>query len=327
MSTARRIRAPAGADAIAATSAAATTGANSALPTRPSTAGDATSAPGRASHIAIGHHVHVEAAFDRHVSRAEIERVRGSERAGARDEVAVEEPLEIRVDGEPLAVTMRTPGEDEALAVGFLAGEGLIAGTQDVVSAGLPEDLAANVVEVWTRSGLRRDPAVERRFYLSSSCGVCGKGALEFVRQEAPPSPPGAPIPRALVAGAPAEARRNQRSFERTGGLHATALFDPSGELLVLHEDVGRHNAMDKAIGAMLLEGRFPLPGVLACVSGRASFELVQKASLAALAGLVAVGAPSSLAVELARERGMLLCGFVRDGSFNVYSGAHRLSD
>ncbi|TMK61740.1 MAG: formate dehydrogenase accessory sulfurtransferase FdhD [Actinobacteria bacterium] len=269
----------------------------------------------------------MEAAFDRHVARADIERVRGRERGGARDDLAVEEPLEIRVDGAPLAVTMRTPGEDEALAAGFLAGEGLIEGPDDVLSAGPPEDLAANVVDVRTRSGLRRDPAGERRFYLSSSCGVCGKGAIEFVRQEAPPSPAGAPISRELVIRAPAEARRNQKSFERTGGLHATALFDPSGELLVLYEDVGRHNAMDKAIGAMLLRGRFPLPGVLACVSGRASFELVQKASLAALAGLVAVGAPSSLAVELARERGMLLCGFVRDGSFNVYAGAGRLAD
>jgi FdhD protein len=155
---------------------------------------------------------------------------------------------------------------------------------------------------------------------------VCGKGALEFVRQEAGPAPPGPPIHREVVAGAPEEARRRQRSFERTGGLHATALFEPGGELLVLHEDVGRHNAMDKAIGSLLLGGRFPLPGVFACVSGRASFELVQKASLAGLAGLVAVGAPSSLAVELARDRGMLLCGFAREGSFNVYAGGERLA-
>src|SRR5205807_6982857 len=266
---------------------------------------------------AMADHVRVEAAFDRHVSRADIERVRRDERRPDRDELAVEEPLEIRVDGEPLAVTMRTPGEDESLAAGFLAGEGLIGGPDDIEAVGPPEDLAANAVDVRTRAGLRRDPAGERRFYLSSSCGICGKGALEFVRQEAPPSPAGAPIDRDLVTRVPAEARRRQSSFERTGGLHATALFDPGGDLLVLHEDVGRHNAMDKAIGAMLLEGRFPLPGVLACVSGRASFELVQKASLAALAGLVAVGAPSSLAVELARERGLLLCGFVRDGSFN----------
>jgi FdhD protein len=268
-----------------------------------------------------------EAAFDRHVARADIERVRGDAREPARDELAVEEPLEIRVDGEPLAVTMRTPGEDEALAAGFLAGEALIAGPDDVVAVGPSDDLAANVVEVRTRSGLRRDPAGERRFYLSSSCGVCGKGALEFVRQEAPRSPAAAPIDRALVLRAPEEARRGQRSFARTGGLHATALLDVGGELLALHEDVGRHNAMDKAIGALLLGGRYPLPGVLACVSGRASFELVQKASVAGIAGLVAVGAPSSLAVDLAREQGMLLCGFVRGGSFNVYAGADRLAD
>jgi FdhD protein len=268
----------------------------------------------------------VEASYDRHVARTDIERVGDGRRAAARDEVAVEEPLEIRVDGEPLAVTMRTPGEDEALAIGFLVGEALVSGPDDVLEVGPSADLAANVVDVRTRAGLRRDPAGERRFYLSSSCGVCGKGALEFVRQEGPPSAAGPPFDRDVVARAPEVARRMQRSFERTGGLHATALFDASGELLVLHEDVGRHNAMDKAIGTMVLDGRFPLTGVLACVSGRASFELVQKASLAGLAGLVAVGAPSSLAVELARERAMLLCGFVRDGSFNVYAGGDRLS-
>ncbi|MEA2398340.1 MAG: FdhD protein [Thermoleophilaceae bacterium] len=270
-------------------------------------------------------HVPVEAAYDRHVARAEIERVRDGARSAERDELAVEEPLEIRVDGQPLAVTMRTPGEDEALAAGFLAGEALIAGPGDIEHVGPTDDLAANVVDVRTRAGLRRDPAGERRFYLSSSCGVCGKGALEFVRQEAPPSAATAPIDPALVARAPDEARRMQRSFDRTGGLHATALFDPGGEMLVLREDVGRHNAMDKAIGALLLEGRFPLTGVLACLSGRASFELVQKASLAGMAGLVAVGAPSSLAVELAAERRMLLCGFARGGSFNVYAGGERL--
>ena len=264
-------------------------------------------------------------AHDRHVSRTDVERVRGPERAAARDDLAVEEPLEIRVDGDPLAVTMRTPGEDEALAAGFLAGEGLISGPGDIAGVGPTDDLAANVVEVRTRAGLRRDPTAERSFYLSSSCGVCGKGALEFVRQEAAPSEIGPPIDPELVRRAPKETRRRQRGFERTGGLHATALFAPGGEVLAIHEDVGRHNAMDKAIGELLLAGRFPLPGVLACVSGRASFELVQKASLAGLAGIAAVGAPSSLAVELARDRRMLLCGFVREGSFNVYSGGERL--
>jgi FdhD protein len=266
----------------------------------------------------------VERTFDRHVGQAWIERVPGGERE--RDELAVEEPLEIRVDGSPLAVTMRTPGEDEELAVGFLAGEGLIGGPEDVAAVGPAADLAANVVEVTTAAGLRRDPSGERSFYLSSSCGVCGKGALEYVRQWAPPSLASEPIGADVVRGAPEKARGAQHSFERTGGLHATALFAADGSMLALREDVGRHNAMDKAIGSMLLAGRFPLPGVFACLSGRASFELVQKASLAGLAGLVAVGAPSTLAVELARDRDMLLCGFVRGDSFNVYAGSHRLA-
>jgi FdhD protein len=264
----------------------------------------------------------VERVFDRHVSAVDVDR--GG--AAARDEVAVEEPLEIRVDGRPIAVTMRTPGEDEALAAGFLAGEGLIAGPDDVLSAGPPGDLAANVVELRTRAGLRRDPSAERSFHLTSSCGVCGKAALESVRLEAPEPPPPTPIDRDVIRRAPEELRRRQSSFDRTGGLHATALFDPTGELLAIHEDVGRHNAMDKAIGELLLAGRYPLDGVLACVSGRSSFELVQKAALAGLAGIVSVGAPSSLAVALARERGMLLCGFARGESYNLYSGVARLS-
>jgi len=270
--------------------------------------------------------------FDPHVGREWIERIRGGEREAVRDDLAVEQPLEIRVDGEPLAVTMRTPGEDEELAVGFLAGEGLIAGRDDVASAGPSDDLAANVVEVRTRSGLRRDPAGERRFYLTSSCGVCGKGALEFVRREAPAAPvdrrPAPPLEPQTVLALPGRARREQAVFERTGGLHATALFTPDGEPAVVREDVGRHNAMDKALGRLLLESRYPLfpEGLLACLSGRASFELVQKASIAGLAGLVAVGAPSTLAVELACEQGMLLCGFVRGDSFNVYAGAERLA-
>jgi FdhD protein len=269
----------------------------------------------------------VERTFDRHVAQAWIERVSGAGRERERDELAVEEPLEIRVDGEPLAVTMRTPGEDEELAVGFLAGEGLIGGPGDVEAVGPTEDLAANVVDVHTRAGLLRDPSGERSFYLSSSCGVCGKGALEYVRQSAPAAAAAPPLASAVVLRAPAAARTAQAAFERTGGLHATALFEPDGEMMVLREDVGRHNAMDKAVGAMLLVGRFPLPGAFACLSGRASFELVQKASLAGLAGLVAVGAPSTLAVDLARDRDMLLCGFVRGDSFNVYAGAHRLGD
>jgi FdhD protein len=261
------------------------------------------------------------------VAVAAIERVtRAGARERVRDELAVEEPLEIRVDGAPLAVAMRTPGEDEELAVGFLAGEGLVDTREEIASVGLTEDLAANVIEVRTRAGLRRDPAGERRFSMTSSCGVCGKAALEFVAREAPPAEPGAAVEPELVLRLPDASRAAQEGFERTGGLHATGLFEADGRLLVLREDVGRHNAMDKAIGAQLLAGRFPLPGVLACVSGRAAFELVQKASLAGLAGVIAVGAPSTLAVALAREREMLLCGFVREGSFNVYAGLDRLA-
>jgi FdhD protein len=268
---------------------------------------------------------HMARIFDRHVGTAWIDRVTAGVRERERDELAVEEPLEIRVDGEALAVTMRTPGEDEELAAGFLAGEGLIAGPDDLVSVGPTEDFAQGVVEVRTRSGLARDAASERRFYLSSSCGVCGKGAIEHVRQVAPPAEPGPPLDSEVLIRAPAAARAGQSAFDRTGGLHATALFEPTGELIVLREDVGRHNAMDKAIGWCLLQGRFPLPGTFACLSGRASFELVQKASLAGLAGVIAVGAPSTLAVELATERHMLLCGFARGESFNVYAGSDRL--
>jgi len=258
--------------------------------------------------------------FDPHVATEWIEKLRVGTRNRVKDDLAVEEPLEIRVDGSPLAVTMRTPGEDEELAAGFLAGEGLIDAADDIAAVGPTQDFAANVVEVRTKSGLRRDPSDERRFYLTSSCGVCGKGALEFVRQEAPEPKAARP------AAAPDAARKEQHAFDRTGGLHATALFEHSGELLVVREDVGRHNAMDKAIGSLLLGGRFPLEGVFATVSGRGSFELVQKASLAGLVGIVAVGPPSTLAVDLARERGMLLCGFVRGDSLNIYAGSELLS-
>jgi FdhD protein len=260
---------------------------------------------------------------DPHVAVTWVERVtRGGVCQADRDEVVVEEPLEIRVDGEALAVTMRTPGEDEELAAGFLAGEGLIAGPAEIEAVGPTRDFAANVVEVRSRAGLRRDVGAERRFYLTSSCGVCGKAALEFVRQAAAPAEGAAAVAPELVVTLPAAASRSQEAFRRTGGLHATALFEPDGGLLALREDVGRHNAMDKAVGSLLLAGRFPLRGVIACLSGRAGFELVQKASLAGMAGVVAVGAPSSLAVELAQERRMLLCGFVRNDSFNVYAGS-----
>jgi FdhD protein len=237
---------------------------------------------------------------------------------GVADRVAVEEPLEIRVGGEPLAVTMRTPGHDEELAVGFLHGEGLLAGP--VAHVGPSADLAANVVEV--DAPLAHRPEA-RRFYTSSSCGVCGKGALDEVAVHADPAPPGPAVPRSLLAALPDGLR--QPGFAVTGGLHATGLFAPDGTLLCVREDVGRHNAMDKVVGRALLDGALPLAGRILCVSGRLSFELVQKAAVAGCPILVGVGAPSSLAVQLAADRGMTLCGFARRASVNVYSGAERV--
>jgi FdhD protein len=240
------------------------------------------------------------------------------ERDGTRDAVAVEEPLEIRVDGAPLAVTMRTPGEDDELALGFLYGEGLIDTSR---GAGPPEDLGANIVEV--EGPLLGDPG-QRRFYATSSCGVCGKGAMEEVAVHSPPLADGPVLPRELLADLPERLR--QPTFERTGGLHATGLFDAKGRLLLIREDVGRHNAMDKVVGRALLEGRLPLQDHVLCVSGRQSFELVQKAAVAGAPVMVGVGAPSSLAIRLAQDRGMTLCGFARGGRVNVYTGAARVA-
>jgi FdhD protein len=235
------------------------------------------------------------------------------------DAVAVEEPLEIRVDGRPLAVTMRTPGHDEELALGFLYGEGLIDGPR---SAGPTKDFAANTVEV--EGPLAHDPG-HRRFYTTSSCGVCGKGALEEVAVHSARLPQGPVVARSLAARLPE--RLEQPTFERTGGLHATGLFDPAGELLIEREDVGRHNALDKVVGRALLDGLLPLGQGILCVSGRLSFELVQKAAVAGAPIMVGVGAPSSLAVSLATERGMTLCGFARRGSMNVYAHPERIRD
>jgi FdhD protein len=238
-------------------------------------------------------------------------------RDGEHDLVAVEEPLEIRVRGEPIAVTMRTPGHDEELAAGFLYGEGLIT---EPPQLGATPELAANTVEV--RTALAR-VAPARRFYATSSCGVCGKGALEEVAVHAPPLPPGPSCSRELLAALPE--RLVQPGFARTGGLHATGLFDARGEPVCVREDVGRHNAMDKVIGHALIGEQLPLHGHILCVSGRLSFELVQKAAVAGAPILVGVGAPSSLAIALAEDRGMTLCGFARGASVNVYSGAQRV--
>jgi FdhD protein len=234
------------------------------------------------------------------------------------DVVAVEEPLEIRINGSPVAVTMRTPGHDEELALGFALSEGL-----RPEGARLPDDLAANTVEL-DAAGF--DPArLARSFYTSSSCGVCGKGALEAVAVEASRIESKLTVPAELIAVLPDRLRAAQPAFDATGGIHATGLFDEHGELLCLREDVGRHNALDKVIGWAFRERLLPLERSVLCVSGRLSFELVQKAAVAGCPMLVAVGAPSSLAIELARDRGVTLCGFVRGGRLHVYTEPWRV--
>jgi FdhD protein len=235
------------------------------------------------------------------------------------DRVAVEEPLEIRIAGRPVAVTMRTPGHDEELALGFCLSEGL-----RPRDARLPDDLAANTVDV-DAPGF--DPArLQRSFFTSSSCGVCGKGALEAVEVEAPRLDSELRLSLSLVASLPDRLREAQAAFAATGGLHATGLFTAAGEPLCVREDVGRHNALDKVLGWAFREQLLPLGEQVLCVSGRLSFELVQKAAVAGCPVLVAVGAPSSLAVDLAADRAITICGFVRGGSVNVYTEPWRIS-
>jgi FdhD protein len=237
---------------------------------------------------------------------------------GFADEVAVEEPLEIRMGGETLAITMRTPGHDEELVTGWLLAEGL---TDGPVALGPPQDLAANTIEITGPLAREPDP---RRFTTTSACGVCGAGAVEDVAAAVGALPPGPVVPRDLLATLPD--RLVQPGFARTGGLHAAGLFTNTGEPLVVREDVGRHNALDKAVGRALLDGHVPLRDALVCVSGRLSYELVQKAARAGAPVLVGVGAPSSLAVETAAACAMTLAGFARGGRVNVYSGAERVT-
>jgi FdhD protein len=252
-------------------------------------------------------------------SASSVEVLRLPEGETEPDEIAVEEPLEIRVDGRSIAVTMRTPGHDDELAVGFLRSEGIAA-----VSARPTADLAANVVDVEVDGDVDFE-RLARNFYTSSSCGVCGKGALEAVAVEAPRVENDLVVAAGLVAELPDRLHAAQPAFAATGGLHATGLFSADGELLVVREDVGRHNAMDKVIGWAFGARLLPLADRILCVSGRLSFELVQKAAVAGCPVLVAVGAPSTLAVALAQDRGVTLCGFVRAGRINVYSEPQRI--
>jgi len=248
------------------------------------------------------------------------------------DDVVTEEPLEIRIGGAPVAVTMRTPGNDFELAVGFLFTEGLVQRPEQVRSirtCAWKQTGELNVVDVTlSDDALHFDPASNgRNFYTTSSCGLCGKASIEAIRTRAQWEVRDDPlrVDAALLASLPARIREAQRLFERTGGLHAAGLFDAHGELQCLREDVGRHNAVDKVIGWACTERRLPLRSHILMVSGRASFELAQKALMAGIPMLAAVSAPSSLAVELAEECGMTVAGFVRDGAMNVYTGAQRV--
>jgi FdhD protein len=257
------------------------------------------------------------------------------------DSVAIEEPLEIQLSFErkgvrvvrSVAVTMRTPGNDTELAAGFLLTEGIIEGCSAVeawesTEIARPGAARGNTIRAVLKDGVAVDlRSMERHFYTTSSCGVCGKTSLEALRVTGRIElDPDRPLWDArMIGGLPAALRSSQVIFEATGGLHGAGLFDEGGRMLAVREDVGRHNAVDKLIGAQVLEGRVPLAGHLMVVSGRASFELVQKAVMAGIPVLAAVGAPSSLAVDLARQFGATLLGFVGQSRFNVYSGAQRI--
>jgi FdhD protein len=275
------------------------------------------------------------------VSRIPVVKIDANGATQTLDTIAVEEPLELRLawgeagerHEEPVSITMRTPGSDLELAIGFLLGEGILHGRGDVLRAshvGAPVGShgTSNTVLIEVAHDASHDVArLARHFYATSSCGVCGKASMDLLRLAAPPLPALAipALSRDVLHGLPTTLRHSQPAFEETGGLHAAALFDETGKLLVLREDVGRHNAVDKVVGAMSMNDAWPATRSILLVSGRASFELVQKALMAGVPILAAVGAPSSLAVDLAREVGMTLVGFLRDARFNIYSGRERI--
>ncbi|MHB1847300.1 MAG: formate dehydrogenase accessory sulfurtransferase FdhD, partial [Deltaproteobacteria bacterium] len=230
------------------------------------------------------------------------------------DEVAVEAPLEIRLNGRAISVTMRSPGEDEPLALGFLWGEGILERPDELIGV---EQVADDAVDVRVAAAVLARGGWQRNFFASSSCGLCGKASLSLLRAPGGRVAEGPPLSSAVLTGLPERVRAAQPTFARTGGLHAAAWVSPDGTLQQVSEDIGRHNAVDKVVGAALLLGRLPLTGALLFVSGRAGFELVQKAIAAGFGALGAVGAATSLSVALADERGLGLAGFVRDGGFN----------
>ncbi len=272
--------------------------------------------------------------MSRITARRKVLRIEDGHASLRPDTLAAEEPMEIRLDGRPLTVTMRTPGDDFDLALGFLTSEGVVAATDDVRAvrycAGVDPDGANtyNVVDVDLAPGVRRPDAVlERAFLTTSACGLCGKASLDSVRTTARWSVADDPlrVTSETLGGLPDRLREAQRVFDRTGGLHAAGLFSADGDLLDVKEDVGRHNAVDKVVGRAQRDGLLPLRGTILVVSGRASFELVQKAVMAGIPMLAAVSAPSSLAVDLAEESGSTLVGFLRGSTMNVYTGADRV--
>ena len=276
--------------------------------------------------------------------RRRVLRIRDGAVSTRPDTLVAEEPLEIRLNGKPLAITMRTPGDDFALAAGFLVSEGVLGAAEELANivycAGATDEGSNtyNVVDVRLAPQVPLpDIALERNVYTTSSCGLCGKASLDAVRTTARwsienPEEPDAPdgprvrLEPSVLSSLPDTLRSYQRVFERTGGLHAAALFTSEGELLDVREDVGRHNAVDKLVGRALQQGGLPLRDAVLMVSGRASFELAQKAVMAGIPVLAAVSAPSSLAVDLAAETGLTLVGFLRGSSMNVYAGEHRLA-
>lgn len=271
-------------------------------------------------------------------SRRRVTRITvGTEPLRREDVLAVEEPLEIRVAGTALSITMRTPGHDFDLAAGFLVSEGVITRADQLgairycAGAAIDGDNTYNVLDVTLAAGVAEpDTSLQRNFYMTSSCGLCGKASIDAVRTLSayPLAHDDFSITAEFLVSLPAQLRAGQDVFEKTGGLHAAALFDgTNGELLVLREDVGRHNAVDKVVGWAVKEDRLPLRGTILMVSGRASFELTQKASMAGIPVMAAISAPSSLAIDLAAEIGMTVIGFLRGDSMVVYCGEERITD
>jgi FdhD protein len=261
---------------------------------------------------------------------ASITRYEAGGSTAREDRVTVEEPLEIRVGADTLAVTMRTPGHDHDLAAGWLLAEGIVSRPEELVriehcrETRSPEE-EGNVVIVRTSAPAAALDRARRLLLTSSSCGICGKGSIESIHGRFPPVGPGAVATPEVLLGLPETLRRAQRTFGETGGLHAAGVFALDGRLLCAREDVGRHNAVDKVLGALFREGRVPLSESILCVSGRASFEIVQKAAAAGVPIVAAVSAPSTLAIELARSSGIALVGFLRENGFNLYCGESRV--